>query len=186
MAATVGSDGVPLISLLGLLTLVPLCAIAGDQVGYGVGRGVGWAVLDWREKRLGPIPLYKPQWLKQTHAFYEKWGPMAVVACRWVPIVRTFSPLLAGASKMSYRRFLSFGVLGAVSWVWSMVGLGYGLKVGLQAVIEHFVPGFDVAKHIDKIALGHRHPVGVAHRSWPTSAKKKPLRANLSETRPAR
>ena len=152
-AATAGGDGKPVISLAALLTLVPLCAVIGDQVGYSLGRVLGWTVLDWKERRLGFVPLYKPAWLKQTKEFYERWGVFTVVVCRWVPIVRTFAPILAGASKMPYKKFIPFNVLGAVSWVWSMVAIGYGLKVGLQAVIERFVPGFDVVKHIDKIAV---------------------------------
>jgi membrane-associated protein len=152
-AATLTAEGAPVLNLWTLLLAVPVCAIIGDQVGYSVGRFIGWAIFDWKEKRLGPIPIFKPEWLKGTEAFYERWGVYTVVACRWVPIVRTFAPILAGASKMKYRSFIPYNILGAFSWVWSMVGLGYGLKVGLQAVIERFVPGFDIVKHIDKIAL---------------------------------
>jgi membrane-associated protein len=152
-AATAAADGTPVLNVWSLLLLVPCCAILGDQLGYRVGRVIGWAIFDWKEKRLGPIPLYKPQWLNSTKAFYDRWGAYTVIACRWVPIVRTFSPMLAGASRMRYWTFTPYSVIGAFSWVWSMVGLGYGLKVGLQAVIERFVPGFDIVKHIDKIAL---------------------------------
>jgi membrane-associated protein len=152
-AGTVVAGGEPTLSLGSLLVLVPLCAILGDQVGYLIGRGVGHAVFRWPERRLGPLPLFKPEWVRMTEAFYQRWGVYTVLACRWVPIVRTLAPLLAGVGRMPWKRFLPFNVLGGASWVWSMVGLGWALVRGLQALISQFVPGFMVERHVDKIAI---------------------------------
>jgi membrane-associated protein len=69
---------------------------------------------------------------------------------RWVPIVRTFAPIVAGVIKMPFRTFIAFNVFGAFTWVWSMVLAGYFLP----PIIQQFVPGFDLARNIDKIAIG--------------------------------
>jgi membrane-associated protein len=143
------AGGQSLISLWSLLLLVPVCAVAGDQVGYLVGSLVGKGIYGWREKRIGPVPIFKQQWLHQTQDFYKRWGVFTIMACRWVPIVRTFAPVVAGVTKMPYKRFVPFNVLGGLSWVWSMVLTGYFL----DAVLKSVWPGFDLAKNIDKIAL---------------------------------
>ena len=152
-AGTVVASGEPTISLLGLLLLVPLCAIAGDQVGYGIGRVVGQTVYSWKDISLGLFPLFRQAWVRKTEEFYKAWGPYTVIACRWVPIVRTIAPILAGVGRMPWRRFLPFNIVGGFTWVWSMVGLGYALVRGLQAVVETYVPGFRVEQHVDKIAI---------------------------------
>lgn len=105
-----------------LLTLVPLCVIAGDQVGYWIGRRAG-AALYKREDSL----LFKKRHLERAHAFYEKYGGKTIILARYVPIVRTFAPPVAGAAKMNYRRYVTFSVLGGILWVWSMVLIGYFL-----------------------------------------------------------
>ena len=152
-AGTVVATGAPTISLLGLLVLVPLCAVVGDQVGYGIGRVVGQTVYNWKDQSLGFFPLFRQAWIKKTEDFYKAWGVYTVIACRWVPIVRTIAPIMAGVGRMPWRRFFPFNVAGGVTWVWSMVGLGYALVRGLQAAVEVYVPGFRVEQHVDKIAL---------------------------------
>lgn len=141
--------GQALIPLWELLTIVPLCAVLGDQVGYSVGRWVGQAIYGWRAISLGPVPIFKPAWLKRTEGFYSRWGVFTIVAGRWVPIVRTFAPIVAGVIKMPYKRFIPFNIVGAFSWVWSMVLAGYLLP----PLIHQVWPLFDLAKNIDKIAL---------------------------------
>ena len=152
-AGTVVASGAPTISLLGLLILVPLCAIVGDQVGYGVGRVVGKTVYGWKDQSIAFFPLFRQAWIKRTEDFYKDWGVYTVIACRWVPIVRTIAPILAGVGKMPWKRFFPFNVIGGVSWVWSMVLLGYALVRGLQTLVENYVPGFRVEQHVDKIAI---------------------------------
>ncbi len=105
-----------------LLALVTLCAIAGDQTGYWIGRSAGQALYR-REDSF----FFKRKHLDRAHAFYEKYGGSAVIIARFAPIIRTFSAPVAGAAKMTYRRFLSYDIAGGISWVGSMVLGGYFL-----------------------------------------------------------
>ena len=149
-AATLGQDGRPLLPLHLLLTLAPVCGVLGDQVGYWLGTWFGRALYSWPDRSALGIPLFKQAYLRKTEDFYGRWGTFFIVAGRWVPIVRTFAPIVAGVIRMPFRTFIAFNVLGAVTWVWSMVLAGYYLP----PVIQRFAPGFDLARHIDKIALG--------------------------------
>jgi membrane-associated protein len=148
-AATRGADGHPLLSVWQLLLVVPLCGILGDQVGYWLGTFVGRAVYNWKDRFLGPLPIFKKAYLARTEQFYSRWGNFTIVAGRWVPFERTFAPILAGVIKMRFPVFLTFNVIGAYTWVASMVLAGYFLPPMIQQVW----PGFDLAKNIDKIAL---------------------------------
>ncbi len=149
-AATPGADGRPLLPLSTMLALVPVCAIVGDQVGYWIGTWFGRALYSWRDVSVLGIPIFKQAYLKKTEDFYGRWGTFFIVAGRWVPIVRTFAPIVAGVIKMPLRTFLPYNVIGAFTWVWSMLLAGYFLPPVLQRVW----PGFDLARNIDKIALG--------------------------------
>jgi membrane-associated protein len=148
-AATKGADGQPLLSLPLLLTLVPVCGVLGDQVGYWIGTWFGKAMYNWKDVSFLGIPIFKKAYLVKTEDFYRRWGTFFIVVGRWVPIVRTFAPIVAGITKMPIATFLRFNVLGAFTWVWSMVLAGYFLP----PVIQQFFPGFDLAKNIDKIAI---------------------------------
>lgn len=148
-AATPGAGG-GVLSLPALLILVPLCGVLGAQVGYQVGRWAGPKAWKWKDRSWGPLPVYKHDWLAQTEAFFKRWGAFAVIVSRWVPFVRTGAPLLAGATRMPYGRFIPFNVIGAVSWVWSMVLIGYFAP----PVVARFFPGFSLEANIEKIILG--------------------------------
>jgi membrane-associated protein len=142
-------DGPPLLPLWPLLTVVPLCGIIGDQVGYWIGTWLGRAMYAWKDRSFLGIPIFKQVYLRRTEQFYERWGTFFIVAGRWVPIVRTFAPIVAGIIRMPLPRFLTFNVIGAFTWVYSMVFAGYLLPPLLQRV----VPGFDLARNIDKVAI---------------------------------
>jgi len=148
-AATTGSDGRPLLSLPLLLGVVPACGILGDQVGYWIGTWFGKSLYAWKDRSLLGVPVFKQAYLRKTEEFYGRWGTFFIVAGRWVPIVRTFAPIVAGIIRMPFRTFIAYNVLGAFTWVWSMVLAGYFLPPLLQKL----VPGFDLARNIDKIAL---------------------------------
>jgi membrane-associated protein len=148
-AATKGADGQPLLSLPALLMLVPLCGVLGDQVGFWIGTWFGKALYGWRDYSLLGIPIFKQAYLRKTEEFYGRWGTFFIVAGRWVPIVRTFAPIVAGIIRMRFSTFITFNVIGAFTWVWSMVLAGYFLP----PLIQRFVPGFDLARNIDKIAI---------------------------------
>jgi membrane-associated protein len=102
-----------------LLVLISAAAILGNTVNYMIGHWLGDKVYSGRIRWLDPVALEK------THAFYEKHGGKTLVLARFVPIVRTFAPLVAGAGRMDFGRFQLFNVTGAVAWVFSLVGGGY-------------------------------------------------------------
>lgn len=106
-----------------VLTLF-LAAVLGDSVNYGIGRYVGPKVFHRpHDSRLGRF--LKPEYLDRTHRFYEKYGGFTIVIGRFVPIVRTFAPFLAGVGAMAYRTFLCYNVIGAAVWVSFLVYAGY-------------------------------------------------------------
>jgi membrane-associated protein len=104
------------IPLKWLLLPVMFCAIVGDQIGYWIGRSAGTALYR-REDSL----FFRRSHLQRAHDFYEKYGGRAVILARFVPIVRTFCPPVAGAAKMSYTRYLAFDVFGGIFWVGTMI-----------------------------------------------------------------
>jgi len=105
-----------------LLISVTLCAIAGDQLGYWIGRRAGSALYKREDSR-----FFKKKHLESAHEFYEHYGGKTVIMARFVPIIRTFCPPVAGAAKMSYSRYLPYDIAGGFLWVWGMVLLGYWL-----------------------------------------------------------
>jgi membrane-associated protein len=115
-----------------LITLATVCAIAGDQVGYWIGHGAGQALYR-REDSL----LFRRRHLERAHDFYARYGGKTIVLARFVPIIRTFAPPVAGAADMSYRRFVSFNILGGFLWVWGMVLIGYFLGTSIPDVDKH-------------------------------------------------
>jgi len=109
--------------LLNVWTLVPLailCAIAGDQIGYVIGRQAGHALYS-RPDSL----IFKRKHLERAHEFYEKYGGKTVILARFVPIVRTFCPPVAGAAEMNYLHYLTFDIAGGILWVGSMTLGGF-------------------------------------------------------------
>lgn len=97
-------------------------AIAGDQVGYLFGRRVGPAVFDRPDSR-----FFKQRYVKKAQVFFDRHGAKTIVLARFVPVVRTFTPVLAGASKMDYRTFVTFNVIGGVIWGAGVTALGFFL-----------------------------------------------------------
>jgi membrane-associated protein len=108
---------------LGIIMLLLTCAcLLGDWCGYLLGRRAGPAIFNRPDSR-----LFKQEHLQRTHAFYEKHGGKTIIYAKFVPIIRTFAPFVAGVGKMQYSRFLSFDIFGAAGWVFSMTILGYFL-----------------------------------------------------------
>jgi membrane-associated protein len=122
VAGTVAAASGVNIHLL-VLTLV-VAAILGDSMNYSIGHFIGPRVLSHpRETRLGR--WLKPEYLERTHRFYERYGGFTIIIGRFVPIVRTFAPFLAGVGQMRYRKFLSYNVIGGVAWVVLLTYSGY-------------------------------------------------------------
>lgn len=105
-----------------LSLLVTLCAIAGDQLGYWIGRHAGQALY-----RRPDSAFFKRRHLERAHDFYEKYGAKTVILARFMPIVRTFCPLVAGAAQMRYIRYLAFDIVGGCCWGAGLVLGGYFL-----------------------------------------------------------
>jgi membrane-associated protein len=118
---------------LPLIMLLLTCAcLLGDWCGYLLGRRAGPAIFNRPDSR-----FFKQDYLQRTQIFYDKHGGKTIIYAKFVPIIRTFAPFVAGVAKMRYPRFLSFDVFGAIGWVFSMTILGYLLgEVGL--VRRHF------------------------------------------------
>lgn len=103
-----------------LAALLVAAAILGDSLNYAIGNYIGPKVFQRKDSR-----WFRQEHLRRTQAFYEKYGGVTIIIGRFVPIIRTFAPFLAGVAGMSYRRFLSFNVIGAVLWITSLVYAGY-------------------------------------------------------------
>jgi len=99
-----------------------IAAILGDSLNYYFGKTIGLKVLSWK---IGGRQLVKQKNINQTQVFYEKHGPKTIIIARFVPIVRTFAPFVAGIGSMNYKRFIWYNVLGGGLWVTSMVLMGY-------------------------------------------------------------
>jgi membrane-associated protein len=142
VAATAGSG----VSLGVLVVGVLVAAVAGDSVGYAFGARLGrpWLLQRTQRGRLSP------RHLRRAESFYQRFGSLAVVAARWIPWVRTFTPILAGAARMPYRRFLLANVGGALVWGPGLLVLGYyaasvpALRHTSYAVAGAFVLGSTV------------------------------------------
>ncbi len=103
-----------------LVLILSVAAIAGDTVNYWIGHRVGPKVFCKDDSR-----FFKKEYLERTHAFYEKHGGKTIIIARFVPIIRTFAPFVAGIGRMSYGRFIVFNVVGGIGWVVLLTGAGY-------------------------------------------------------------
>ncbi|WP_217234994.1 DedA family protein [Streptomyces sp. AC555_RSS877] len=103
-------------------TLIVLAAVIGDQVGYMIGKFFGPRLFSRPNSK-----LFKQENLEKAHEFMEKYGPKAIVLARFVPIVRTFAPIVAGAGRMQYRTFLTYNIIGGVLWGTGVTLAGYWL-----------------------------------------------------------
>ncbi|MFG3347380.1 DedA family protein [Streptomyces sp. NPDC048018] len=118
-------------------TLVVAAAVIGDQVGYLFGRKVGPALFKRPDSK-----LFKQENIEKAHEFFEKHGPKSLILARFVPIIRTFTPIIAGVSRMNYRSFITFNVIGGLLW-----GAGVTLLGSALGKIEF------VHKHIELILV---------------------------------
>jgi len=118
---------------IALIIVLLICAcMVGDWCGYLLGRRAGPAIFKRPDSR-----FFKQEHLQRTHEFYEKHGGKTIIYAKFVPIIRTFAPFVAGVGKMQYSKFASFDIFGAIGWVISMVVLGYFLG-GIPVVQRNF------------------------------------------------
>lgn len=128
---TQGAEAPPL--ALVLLT-VPLAAIAGDQVGYSIGRQAGPRIFNRPDSR-----IFQQEYVDKAYAYFERYGARTIVIARFVPIVRTFAPVVAGVSRMRYRTFVTYNIVGGILWGAGVVLLGYFLG-GIAFVADNVEP----------------------------------------------
>lgn len=127
------------LSIVWLITAVIIAAIVGDNVGYSIGRQMGERLFT---KKDGVI--FRRQYIETAEKFYEKHGGKTIIIARFAPLVRTFAPVVAGASKMSRRRFFTFNIVGGALWGAGMPLLGY--------YVGNRIPGLD--KYIELVIIG--------------------------------
>jgi membrane-associated protein len=128
---------------LGLLMLLLIpAAILGDAISYTIGKKAGPKLFS-RPKSW----FFRPSYAQAAHRFFEKHGGKAIIIARFMPIVRTYVPVIAGVGQMPYRRFAFFNVIGAVSWIVSMTLCGYFLGEVAAAA------GFPLDKHLEKVII---------------------------------
>ena len=124
-------------------------AIAGDTVGYWIGYKAGNKLFQ-RERSF----FFRKDYLIMAQEFYERHGGKTIIMARFVPIIRTFAPVVAGIAQMHYRRFIMFNVVGGISWIVSMLLLGYTLHLWLEPILERiFGRKISVAANIDKVII---------------------------------
>jgi membrane-associated protein len=126
---------------LNILTLVPtltIAAILGNSVGHFIGRATGPRIFN-RENSL----FFNKKHAIRAHEFYEKHGRKTIVLAQFMPVIRTFAPVISGVAGMNFIQFISFNIIGAFIWIWSMLGIGYFLG--------NTIPGID--QHIEIVVL---------------------------------
>ena len=130
--------------LLLIMMLISAAGIIGNTTGYWFGRKVGPSMYQWKENM-----FFKQRYLQQAHEFYEKHGGGAIIVARFIPIVRTFAPIVAGIVQMDQKKFSFYNVVGCVAWVGSMLFAGHFLQ---KWILAQF--GFDLKDHLEIIVLG--------------------------------
>jgi membrane-associated protein len=108
------------LNVIWVLVLLTIAAIAGDTINYWIGSAIGPKIFQKEHVR-----FFKKEHLERTHQFYEKYGGKTIIIARFIPIIRTFAPFVAGVGKMTYWRFLVFNVSGGIAWILLFVLGGY-------------------------------------------------------------
>jgi membrane-associated protein len=143
LAAQIFASNNEWLNLFIIFSFISVAGILGNYVGYQIGNKVGPAMYDWKENL-----FFKKKYLAQAQAFYEKHGGRAIVIARFIPIVRTFAPIVAGIVKMDRAKFTYFNVVGCLAWVASMLCAGHFLQ---SYIFNQFQ--FDLKKHLEIIVL---------------------------------
>jgi membrane-associated protein len=125
------------VNIVVLLGGVFLAAVLGDQVGYAFGRKVGPSIFQRPDSK-----IFKQKYVQQADQFFEDHGAKTIVLARFVPVVRTFAPILAGVGSMKYRTFLTYNLVGGFLWAVGVTSLGYflGNEIGEENIDKYLLP----------------------------------------------
>ncbi|MFL5487720.1 MAG: DedA family protein [Gemmatimonadaceae bacterium] len=126
------------LNVFALAPVLTVAAICGNSVGYFIGRSTGPRIFS-RETSL----FFNKKHAIRAHEFYERHGRKTIVLAQFMPVIRTFAPVIAGVGGMEFRQFITFNIIGAFAWIWSMLGIGYFLG--------NYIPGID--QHIEIVVI---------------------------------
>jgi membrane-associated protein len=132
------------LDLLVLIAFISIAGILGNTIGYWTGKKIGPTMFHWRDRF-----LFKKKYLYDAHEFYEKHGGGAIVFARFLPIIRTFAPIVAGIVDMDKKKFSFYNMVGCIAWVFSMIIAGHFLQKWIFTQFD-----FDLKKHLEVIVLG--------------------------------
>lgn len=132
------------LDLIVLVALIALAGILGNAVGYWTGKKFGQGMYNWKDRW-----FFKKRYLHEAHNFYEKHGGGAIVIARFMPIVRTFAPIVAGIVDMDKKKFHFFNIVGSIAWVVTMILGGFFLQKWILAQFN-----FDLKEHLEVIVIG--------------------------------
>jgi membrane-associated protein len=161
----------PPVNIWVLVVCVPLVAVLGDQCAYFIGRRIGPALFTKEDSR-----FFKKRYVTESHEFFERHGPFTIILARFVPIVRTFTPVIAGVSKMRYPVFLGFDIVGGVAWGAGVTLLGYFLgnvtfvrnHLELMILLIVFLSVLPGVISVGKAMLDRRRNAGDQQEQLPT------------------
>ena len=143
LAASFFDTGNSFLNLLMIIAFVSAAGVIGNTVGFWFGKKIGPSMYHWKDNF-----LFKQKYLNQAHDFYEKHGGGAIIFARFLPIIRTFAPIIAGIVGMEKKKFTFFNIVGCLAWVTSMVAAGHYLD---KLFMEKF--NFDLKTHLEIIIL---------------------------------
>lgn len=132
------------LNLIVIIVLVTIAGILGNSTGYWFGKKIGPAMFQWKDNL-----LFKKKYLYQAQDFYDKHGGGAIVIARFIPIIRTFAPIISGIVQMPKAKFTFYNVIGCIAWVSSMILGGHFLQ---QWIMNQF--GFNLKNHLEVIVIG--------------------------------
>ena len=130
IAATQGSFSLPV-----LIAVIAFAAILGDSAGYTIGRRLGHKIFRKKDSL-----IFNQEHIERSRLFYEKHGGKTVILARFVPLVRTFAPVLAGVGHMMYKKFLAYNIIGGIAWATVMTSLGYFLGERIAGIDKYIIP----------------------------------------------
>ena len=162
---------------LNIYTLVPLltiAAICGNSVGYSIGHATGPRIFN-RESSL----FFNKKHAIRAHEFYEKYGRKTIVLAQFMPVIRTFAPVVAGVGGMKFRTFITFNVMGAVLWIWSMTAIGFFLGSYIPGIDQHIEIVVIIVVFISLLPGIISWYRGKRARQYDTSSGSKPARTEM-------